>query len=194
MMTTKPPFALLEPRIPGPAAAAVAAASGAVVRLSLGAVPDRRSVVDGGWWPRSYDAAAELPGLIAAVDDRLDKATVRVGLSVTAWTNVPHMLPVSARIVPVWRYGSLDPLLVSLTLAKDETIELLVIPPDTPAATANNALALSPASRGRIHPADILTIANDLALAELRQQHRNDQATREDEAGGQPTPAPRRDD
>jgi hypothetical protein len=90
----------------------LARAPGAAARLSLGTTPDRRSIVDGGWWPRSYDAAAELPGLITAVYDRLGKTTFRVGVSVTAWTNVPHRLPVSGRIIPVWRYGSIDPLLV----------------------------------------------------------------------------------
>jgi hypothetical protein len=193
IMTTKPQIAaILEPRTPGPAA--VAAVPGSAVRLSLGAAPDRRSVVDGGWWPRSYDAAAQLPGLIAAVDDRLGETTFRVGLSVTAWTNVPHRLPVSGRIVPVWRYGSIDPLLVSLTIDGDETVELLVIPPDTPVATAENALVLSPASRGRIRPVDILTTARDMALAELLQQHRDDQATRQNRGGGQRAPARRRDD
>ena len=34
--------------------------------------PDRsaRMLLDGGWWPRSADPAAELPGLILALDER----------------------------------------------------------------------------------------------------------------------------
>ena len=34
--------------------------------------PDRsaRTLLDGGWWPRSADPAAELPGLILALDER----------------------------------------------------------------------------------------------------------------------------
>lgn len=191
-MTTKPPFALLEPRTPRPAD--VAAGPGALVRLSLGDAPDGRSIVDGGWWPRSLDATAELPGLIAAVEDRRGGTTFRVGLSVTAWTNIPRRLLVSGRIVPVDRFGSTDPLLVGLTLAGDEDIELLVIPPDTPADTASNALALSPASRGRVRPVDILTTADDIALAELHRQRRDDRVTGENEGGGQTTLATRRDD
>lgn len=163
------------------------------MRLSLGATPDRRNVVDGGWWPRSYDATAELPGLIAAVDDRLGRTTFRVRLDVTVWTNVPLRLPVPGRAVTVGRFGSIDPLLVSLTGTGEENIELLVIPPDTPAATANNALALSPASRGHIRPVDILAIADDMALAELLQRHRDDRVTWENN-GGQTIPATWRDD
>ena len=42
--------------------------------------PDRsgRGPLDGGWWPRSADPAAELPGLILALDKRHDRVA-RVG-------------------------------------------------------------------------------------------------------------------
>ena len=30
----------------------------------------RHTAVDGAWWPRSTDLAAELPGLVAALDER----------------------------------------------------------------------------------------------------------------------------
>jgi hypothetical protein len=29
-----------------------------------------RAVLDGGWWPRSWDPAAEIPGLVLALGDR----------------------------------------------------------------------------------------------------------------------------
>jgi hypothetical protein len=41
-----------------------------VPRLRLGAVLSRGTLLDGGWWPRSADPAAELPGLIAAAEGR----------------------------------------------------------------------------------------------------------------------------
>ncbi|MFS8102185.1 DUF5994 family protein [Lentzea alba] len=40
--------------------------------------------VDGAWWPRSSDLAAELPPLIAALAGRLGRAT-RVTFNLTAW-------------------------------------------------------------------------------------------------------------
>ncbi|MFI6600469.1 DUF5994 family protein [Nonomuraea sp. NPDC050536] len=43
------------------------------VRLTLNPALDRRAVVNGAWWPYSRDAAAELPGLIAAVDRLLGR-------------------------------------------------------------------------------------------------------------------------
>jgi hypothetical protein len=46
-----------------------------VPRLSLGPVPSRRTLRGGGWWPRSADPVAELPGLIRAIDDRRSLVT-----------------------------------------------------------------------------------------------------------------------
>ena len=39
-----------------------------VPRLRLVPVPSRRTLLGGGWWPRSADPVAELPGLIRAID------------------------------------------------------------------------------------------------------------------------------
>lgn len=132
------------------------------VRLSLALDPSRRGIVDGGWWPRSLDAAAELPALIAAVDERLGRSVNRVGLSVTTWSDIPRRIPVPGRTVKVGWFSAIDPLIVSLTMAHAENIILLVIPPDTAAATADTALALSAACRGHGRPADILTAAREV--------------------------------
>src|SRR5690348_4085304 len=40
------------------------------VRVSFDPALSRRGAVDGGWWRRSRNALAELPGLIAALDAR----------------------------------------------------------------------------------------------------------------------------
>lgn len=39
-------------------------------RLRLRSGLPGRSLLDGGWWPRSADPAAELPGLILAIDQQ----------------------------------------------------------------------------------------------------------------------------
>ena len=46
-----------------------------VLRVSLGPVPSRRTLLGGGWWRRSADPVAELPGLIRAIDDRRSLVT-----------------------------------------------------------------------------------------------------------------------
>ncbi|GAA3661755.1 hypothetical protein GCM10022224_026610 [Nonomuraea antimicrobica] len=54
------------------------------VRLSLDPDLARRGAVDGAWWPVGYDAGAELPGLIAAIDQRLNRRVPRVGPHIDA--------------------------------------------------------------------------------------------------------------
>src|SRR3954454_1913611 len=39
-------------------------------RLSLTATRVGQAVLDGGWWPRSWDPVDELPGLVLALADR----------------------------------------------------------------------------------------------------------------------------
>ena len=64
-LTTAPP-----PRAPGPPG----------LRLQLDPTMAGTGAVDGGWWPRSRDPDAELPGLIAALDSSLGPVT-RVALN-----------------------------------------------------------------------------------------------------------------
>src|SRR2546421_7889207 len=51
--------------------------------------PDRsaRTLLDGGWWPRSADPAAELPGLILALDGRHGAASpvTRIMVGMAGW-------------------------------------------------------------------------------------------------------------
>ncbi|MEV1005673.1 DUF5994 family protein [Nonomuraea sp. NPDC050202] len=66
------------------------------LRLSLHPVPNRRAVVDGAWWPCSRNAAAELPGLIVAVDRLLDRVTLRIGVHGDTWQSLPRRIPAPA--------------------------------------------------------------------------------------------------
>lgn len=161
----------------------LAAPPAPAVRLNLAPDPTRRGVVDGGWWPRSLDATAELPALIAAVDQRLGRSVNRVALSVTTWSNIPRRILVPGRTVKVGWFSAIDPLIVSLTIAHAENIILLVIPPDTAAATADTALALSTASRGHGHPADILTTAHEMTNTDTQRHERDDQTNWENKGG-----------
>lgn len=160
------------------------AASESTARLSLGSTPDRRrGLVDGGWWPRSRDATAELPALIAAVDRRLGRKIFRINLGRTAWDNIPRRISLPGRTVKVAWFRTIDPAIVSLTIAGAENLILLVIPPDTPAATAHNALALSSVTPGDLSPVDVLSTAHAMTLAETRQHHRNAEAGWDNEGG-----------
>lgn len=153
------------------------------VRLNLEPNPTRRGVVDGGWWPHSQDATAELPGLVATVEQQLGRTIYRVGLSSTVWTNISRRHPVSDRTVKVSWFSSIDPLIVSLTIAGVENITLLVIPPDTPTAVANHALTLSTLNGGHARAGDILTTAHEMTNTDTQRHQREDQASWENEGG-----------
>lgn len=66
-------------------------------RLVFAPSPTAQGVVDGSWWPRTRDPAAELPALIAAVTDRLGLVD-RITLSADAWDTRPqHITTVASR-------------------------------------------------------------------------------------------------
>ncbi|MEV1175804.1 DUF5994 family protein [Nonomuraea sp. NPDC049784] len=130
--------------------------SDSTVRLSLNPLLDRRGTVDGAWWPRTRDASAELPALISAVDRRLGRAVLRVGLYLDAWDHIPRRIPARGRQVRVGWFRHADPRLITLTIAGTEPITLLVIPPGTADGPAAAALTLAAADTMGISPGDIL--------------------------------------
>ncbi|MFG6200744.1 DUF5994 family protein [Nonomuraea sp. JJY05] len=126
------------------------------LRLSLHPVLDRRAVVDGAWWPYSSDAATELPGLIAAVDQRLGRTTLMVGVSRDAWQRIPSRIPARGRQVRIGWFRHADPHVVVLFFAAAEPVALLVIPPDTAAGPAGATLKLTAHDTADLTTDDIL--------------------------------------
>ncbi|GLX08205.1 STAS domain-containing protein [Microbispora sp. NBRC 16548] len=155
---------LLSRFTPPSAPAGTAPVIGSAVRLRLAPVPGPRGTVDGACWPHSRDATVELPGLIAAVDQRLGLTTLRVGVHVDAWDHIPHRVQAGGRQVKVGWFHSADPRLVTLTFAEAEPVILLVVPPYTADGPAGAALML--ASQGRFGPlpVDLLTTAAHHAI------------------------------
>jgi hypothetical protein len=112
------------------------------MRLSLNPVLDRRATVHGTWWPRTCDAAAELPALIAAVDQRLGRVTLRVNLYQDAWEHLPGRIPARGRQIRVGWLRSADAHVIILDFAVGEPIVLVVVPPG--AASAPGAAVRAP--------------------------------------------------
>ncbi|HET7666291.1 MAG TPA: DUF5994 family protein [Mycobacterium sp.] len=81
----------------------------AAIRLTWAPDPRGRPLA-GMWWPRSRDAAAELPELIAAASPRLGGPVTRVSLNVDAW-DAPHdvRLAVSGQVVRLGWFHYIDP-------------------------------------------------------------------------------------
>ncbi|MEV4097224.1 DUF5994 family protein [Streptosporangium saharense] len=105
--------------------------TGPPVRLCFEPVLDAHATAHGMWWPYSHDAAVELPGLIAAVDQRLGRTTLLVSVHHEVWQNIPYRVPARGRQVRIdcLRHGG--PQVVTLSLTGAERIVLLVVEPGT---------------------------------------------------------------
>src|SRR5690606_7510604 len=98
----------------------------------------------GPWWPYSRDAAAELPGLIAAVDRFLDRVTLRIGVHRDALQRVPHSIPARGRQVRVEWSRHTDPRVITLAFAAGEPVVLLMMPPGTAGPRSDDTLPTTP--------------------------------------------------
>lgn len=108
-------------------------------RLVLTSTPAGKGILDGGWWPRSWDPAAELPGLILALADRY--GTIRsVMLNRAVWDGHFRRLSVGGRGLRMSWYVTLGPALMIVTTDDGDQLELLVVPPSATEWTAHQAM------------------------------------------------------
>jgi hypothetical protein len=139
-----------------PAATAPPALAG--LRLQLNPTMAGTGAVDGGWWPRSRDPDAELPGLIAGLGSSLGPIT-RVALNLDAWDTAPRRVAVDGRRVQVGWFRHMDAHTIGVTRAFQDRVALLVVPPQTTTAAAEVAMAMAADAASSAGPADILAAA-----------------------------------
>ncbi|WP_051700624.1 DUF5994 family protein [Streptomyces sp. NRRL F-4474] len=126
----------------------------AVLRLET--TRSREGPLDGAWWPRTHDIEAELPALISALTEYLGPIT-RVGVDAAAWNALPTRLVVDGQVVHL----DSDPVgddTVLITRGHNDHFALLVVPPDTAADAAREAMA-------RAVRADNITQAAQILIA-----------------------------
>jgi hypothetical protein len=128
------------------------------LRLQLDPTVSGTGAVDGGWWPRSRDPDAELPGLIAGLDASLGPIT-RVALNLDAWDSAPRRVVVDGRRVRVGWFRHMDAHTIGVTRALQDRVALLVIPPEATTAAAGIAMAMAADATNSAGPADILAAA-----------------------------------
>jgi uncharacterized protein DUF5994 len=109
-------------------------------RLILAPVRAAHAVLDGGWWPRSRDPVAELPGLVLALTARYGSVR-QLMLNGATWEGRMRRLAVGDGVVRVGWFTSLDPAVVIATTYSGDQVDLLVVPPPTTAAAAEAAMA-----------------------------------------------------
>jgi hypothetical protein len=103
-------------------------------RLRLAAQPAhgrQPRAIDGAWWPRSYDLAAELPALLAELPPDCGEIT-SVTVSSAIWPAGPARILVADRPVRLCRttHASQDPPTICLLAPGCGRLDLLVAPPD----------------------------------------------------------------
>lgn len=147
------------PRVAGHESAISPAACGGS-RLLL--QPDQLvpALLDGGWWPRSDDPVAELPGLILALDERHGRIT-RVMLGTTGWDgSKPHRLrvdgPAGSRVVRLGWFDSMPDGLLTAISASGQRTDLVTIPARTSERDALAAMEQAARAGNREHAPAIL--------------------------------------
>jgi Family of unknown function (DUF5994) len=115
--------------------------------------------LDGGWWPRSADPDAELPGLIFALD-KLHGRISRVMLGAADWNaSRPSRLRVGeagSRVVRLGWFDSMPAGLLTAISASGQRTDLVTIPPDTSEQNAAAAMQQAARAGNREHAPAIL--------------------------------------
>ncbi|WP_338701998.1 DUF5994 family protein [Streptomyces sp. Q6] len=103
--------------------------------------PTGRGLLDGAWWPRSRDLAAELPALSAELDPLWGRIT-RVAVNPMLWPVVPRSVAVHGHVLKIgWFTPELDPHKLLLLSYGSGRWDLLVIPPETDEASARRLMS-----------------------------------------------------
>ncbi|AZK95352.1 MULTISPECIES: DUF5994 family protein [Streptomyces] len=125
--------------------------------LRLETKRSREGLLDGAWWPRTRDIETELPALIRVLSEHLGPIT-RVGVDSSAWDEVPTRLIVDDQVVHL----DSDPVgddTVLITRGDNDHFALLLVPPDTGADAAREAMARAVHADNITQAAQILLVA-----------------------------------
>ena len=127
-------------------------------RLRLEPTGSTRTLLDGGWWPRSTDPLAELPGLVLAIDP-LHGPVARLVLSADGWDSHPRQLTVAGRVVRLGWFVSQPASLLTAICRSADRLDLLVVPPDSSRELAEGAMARAATAANRVHAPQLLSAA-----------------------------------
>jgi hypothetical protein len=108
-------------------------------RLVLPPARARHAMMDAGWWPRSWDPVAELPGLVVALSDRYGPIR-RVMLNSVMWKGDFRRLAFATAVIRVGWFASLDAAVLIATTDTGDQLDILVVPPDTAPGAADRAM------------------------------------------------------
>ncbi len=110
--------------------------------------------VDGAWWPRSRDLAAELPALFEALAGRLGVVD-RLAYSLTEWDTAVRRLDVGGHLVRLGGFRYQRANTIGVSGWGRGRLTLLVIPPET-SATDARTVSIAAAGENNIDSVDTL--------------------------------------
>jgi uncharacterized protein DUF5994 len=128
-----------------------------------------RTLLDGGWWPRSTDPVAELPGLILALDAWHGPIT-RVMLRKADWNSHPYRLRIddpsidkaagggaaAGRVVRLGWFDSMPAGLLTALCADGRRVDLVTVPAYVNHAAAAATMGLAADPGNHVHAPDLL--------------------------------------
>jgi len=148
-------------------------------RLRMEPTGSRRTVLDGGWWPRSRDPVAELPGLVLAID-KLRGPVTRLVLSAEGWDSRPQRLEVAGRVLRLGYFSTQPVSLLTALCDNGDRVDLLIVDPATAPATADAAMLLAATTSNLVRAEHIF---GQVSATPLPETDAADQRVWEDEGG-----------
>jgi hypothetical protein len=127
------------------------------VRLRLDPNPSRGTLLDGGWWPHSTDAATELPALVDALAGARGNVTSLL-VHGDDW-DLPHPRRMVARGLRVrvgWFTSQPAGLVTVVCDAGKDRFDLFVVPPAATAASAEAGMTAAADAGNDRHVQDLL--------------------------------------
>ncbi|MFC0105984.1 DUF5994 family protein [Kibdelosporangium aridum] len=128
-------------------------------RLRLKPAGSISGYVDGAWWPRSRDLAAELPALAEVLSVRLG-VVWRVVYALTSWEPAPRRIRLDGRDVRLEGFRSQDGNVISVIASDRRRIRLLVIPQDMTEVASHDAMMAAAGRDNSDSPTMILALDN----------------------------------
>ncbi|WP_264081191.1 DUF5994 family protein [Streptomyces spectabilis] len=114
----------------------------------------RDGTFDGAWWPRSRNLAAQLPGLIRALTDKLGAVT-RIGLDAGAWDVHLHSMAVDGHLVRI-DWSEVEDHTMLVTRGQQDIFSFLMLPPHADGTAAHAAMTLAVRDGNSASAAEIL--------------------------------------
>jgi hypothetical protein len=138
------------------------------LRLTLKPTAPTTGHVDGGWWPRSRNLAAELPPLLAVLAHRLGPIE-RVSYQLADWEPTVRKIKIEGGVIRLGGFRSQRAHTIDVIGARLR-LTLLVVPPEAPGHAAHQSLLMAGHRGNADSVADLLAARSTTAETAAEQR------------------------